>query len=1039
MYRLLATTCLTAIAAAGLFSTVSANAAQIEQGAPSTGSQDQSANAEQHTSTSPAEASSAPAETAADQTPASDIVVTGSRLVRDGSQAPTPVTVVSTETLVQSSPTNLPDALNKLPVFAGSQSQNSTNTFSATQPAMGNYLNLRHLGINRVLVLLNGDRVPPTSRDNAVDTNVIPQLLINRVDVVTGGASAVYGSDAVSGVVNFVLDERFEGFKGLAQAGLSDKGDAFSYRYGAAIGLPVGERVHLIASYEHYKNRGIRNLYQRDWAPGAPITLGNGTTANPFRPLPNARSANLAYGGLVTGVSPGTLAPLSACTVAVANCDQFAPDGSLVPYLAGSPIVGTDMSGGSGIINGRTDTTALTGRLKTDQAFARATFELTDSMEIFAQGSFARSKTGGNAIPETHRGGNRLTTIFRDNPYLRPEVAALLPATTAAGVPGSFTLGRMFDDIPLMSNRSQTTFYMGQLGIKGELFGDWKWNANYVFGDSKLRVAASEFETRRFFAAIDAVDEGQFRTGTPNNRIVCGVTLRDPAFAAAAGLSDCKPMNILGEGNISQEAYDFARQESISTVRNRMQYFNVNLNGDLFELPAGAVSLAVGAEYRTQRLRQTTNAPPDAFTGLAGSAGEARRIAYFGLGNIATPADDLIRGVPASPLPFLVTNVGTASGRQTVKEAYAELLVPLLKDKPFAQSLDLNFAGRYTDYRTSGSVKTWKIGASWAPSDDIRFRGTLSQDIAAPSLFNLFAGSNIALSNFTDPFLPPPNNSYTLLVNTVGNPDLKPERARTLVLGAVVTPRAIPGLSLTVDAYRIKISDAIQGTSAIGVSADCFNDPTSAACDQIVRPTPGGQVTQINLYSLNLASLVTKGIDFELGYRMSLDDMIPAVGGDLDLRAFVNYLDTYDTQNPGQPVIHRAGRIQGVIGAGAGEVGRAGLPKWRATLMQTYSRGPFSIAFTERFTGTYKRFLATHVLHPDMEALEKAPNRIYVDANVQYELGTGIQAFLNVQNLFDTKPPVFQPGAATNLEAPTDKQIYDVVGRYFTVGVRVKI
>ncbi|WP_066531988.1 TonB-dependent receptor plug domain-containing protein [Sphingobium sp. EP60837] len=962
----------------------------------------------------------------------SNIVVTGSRLVRDGSQAPTPVTVVSAESLAQSAPSSIPDALNKLPVFSGSQSQSTTTTFSATQPAMGNYLNLRNLGTNRVLVLLDGNRVPPTSNTNAVDVNVLPQLLISRVDVVTGGASAAYGSDAVSGVVNFVLDQKFTGLKSVLQAGISDKGDAFSYRYGAAVGIPVGESIHLLASYEHFNNDGVDNLFKRSWAPYSPITGGNGTVGSPFRPIPNGRSADLAYGGLVTGVSPGTLAPLSACGPTVVNCVQFGPDGSLVPFLSGSPIVGNQMSGGSGGVWGRADTTPISGRLKTDQAFARVTVDLSDSVEAYVQGVFAHSATAGNTTVESHRGGNRLTTIYRDNAFLDPAVAALLPATTANGMPGSFTLGRLFDDIPLMTQRSTTTFYMGQAAIKGDLTGSWKWDVNYVAGRSKLRVAANEFDSRRFFAAVDAVRDPS--TG----RVVCGVLLRSPTFANQAGLSNCVPMNVLGEGNISKESFDFVRQNSVSSVVSEMQYVNANVHGDLFDLPAGPVSLAFGVEYRTQKLRQTTNAQPDIFAGLSGSEGEARKIAYFGLGNITTPTDDLIRGVPANPLPFLVTNVGTASGRQTVKEAYAELLVPLLKEQPFAESLELNLAGRYTHYRTSGGEKTWKIGATWSPIRDLRFRGTFSRDIAAPSLFNLFAGANIATTNVTDPFLPSPGNSYSLLINTAGNPNLKPEKANTLVLGMVLTPQAIPGLTISADAYRIKIKDAFQGTNAVGILADCFNNRTAQVCDQIIRPAPDARATQINLYTLNLASLTTKGVDLEIGYRTSLDALLPSVGGDLSLRAFINYLDAYDTEASGAPVVHRAGRIQGVIGAGAGEVGRGGLPKWRGTLTQEYIRGPFSISFAERFTGTYKRFLATQVVHPEMLPLIKAPNRTYVDMNVQYEVRTGIQAFVNVQNLFDVNPPVFQPAFATNIETPTDKQLYDVIGRYFTAGVRVK-
>lgn len=938
-----------------------------------------------------ASAQEAPADEATDD---AAIVVTGSLLARDGSRAPTPVTAVTSDSLVQIAPSNIADALNKLPVFAGSSNQNSGLTFAATAAPAGNYLNLRGLGSQRMLVLLNGSRVTPTTNSNAVDTNMLPNLLISRVDVVTGGASAAYGSDAVTGVVNFILDEKFQGIKGVAQAGISSKGDAFSYRYGAAFGTSLGDRIHIIGSYEHYKSDGVPSLNDRSWATGAPILTGTGTAGLPYTQTPDARTNVMTYGGYVFNNTGG------AITTGPLGNVQFRPDGTLAPFNHGLPVNSATEIGGDGIIY----STTLAARLKTDQAFLRAAIDLTDTIEFVAQGTYGRSVSGYDTQAQNHRpGSNRSTMIFPENAYLRPEVAS---AITNAGLP-SIQIGRFFRDIPLMTQRSVTEFYNIQAGLKGEIGSDWRWDVNYVHGRSTLDFAASEFDSRRYFAAIDAVRD------PASGRPVCRITLTDPTF-----LPGCVPMNVIGEGNISQESYNWVRGESKHKIVNRMDYVNANIRGDLFDLPAGPVMLALGAEYRHQKLDQTSNADP------ASLSTPAQRAAYFGN----------IRAVPGSALKFLVANVGIASGSQTVKEAYGELLIPVFKDQSFAQNLDLNLAARITDYKTSGTVKTWKAGISWIPVDGLRFRGTQSRDIAAPSLYDLYAGANVRNLGVQDPL------TGQLVVPQIinqGNIDLQPETADTTVLGVVLTPRALPGLTVSIDAYRIKIKGAIQTTSETAQLSECHaSGGTAPICDSIIRPfpysnsTPANAPTQIFVLPQNLAALTTKGIDFEVNYRTSLDGLLPSVGGNLDLRAFVNYLDTYNTQaGVTQPVIQRAGRrLTSAVDAG-------GIPKWRALLSQTYSNGGFTLSLTERFTGTYQRVIGvTAAGFPN-----KAPNRIYVDLNLSHDiLADKGELFLNVQNLFDVKPPIFQTGAATDLHAPTDKTIYDVIGRYFTAGVRVK-
>lgn len=933
-----------------------------------------------------------------DQSAGEEITVTGSRIVRDGSQAPTPVTAVTSEALTQSAPSNIADALNKLPQFTGSSSQNSGQTFNAGSTPLGNYLNMRALGSQRMLVLLNGQRVPPTINTNAVDVNVLPQMLVSRVDVVTGGVSAVYGSDAVTGVVNYVLDDRFKGLKLSGQAGISNYGDDFSYKYGLAFGTNLGDRIHVIGSYEHYSSKGLDSLFDRDWANYSGVLLGAGTTANPLGVTFNARRNNLASGGAMLGG-------------ALANT-QFRPDGSLAPFVVGTPTNSTlyNVGGDGGVwgINESTGATSIAGSLNTHQAFARATIDIGDNTQFYTQGIYATSRTGFNTPPNNHAygaaGGNRRITIFADNPYLRPEVVALL---NGAGQT-SFDIGRIFTDVPLPTQRSKTEFVSAQAGLKGEIGGNWKWDVNYVYGRSKLNVAFDEWGSRELFAALDAVRN-------PSGQIVCRVNLTSTV------LPGCTPINIFGTGNITRDGFDWARRDSTYGVVNKMQYLNANIQGDLFTLPAGSVVLAVGAEWREQKLTQTSNSDPAAFSG---TGGPAARAAYFAG----------IRGVPTNALISTSINVGTGQGTQTVKEVYGELSIPLLKDVAFAQNLDLDLAARLTDYKTSGSVTTWKASGNWEPVDGLRFRVSRSRDIAAPSLFDLYGGANVVASGVTDPLT---GQAVTVLVSTAGNPVLKPEFGDTTTIGFVAQPRAIPGLTLSVDAYRINIKGAIRTQSAVAQLADCHASGGSApVCALIVRPFPYSNSTAANVPTLinvvpqNLANLKTQGIDFELSYTTSLDKLLPSIGGNLSLRAFAGYLDKYSTQDTALlPVINLAGRSL----ASQADVG---LPKWKGMLSQTYSNERLSFTLSERFTGSYVYGSPTQVFASPI----KAPNKTYVDLNLSYDLmaDNRFEAFLNVQNLFNVAPPVLNTTLATNLAVPTDKATYDVIGRYFTLGFRAK-
>ncbi|QJU58315.1 TonB-dependent receptor [Sphingomonas sp. AP4-R1] len=917
---------------------------------------------------------SAPA--AASQEAASEIIVTGSRTIRNGAAAPTPVTTLTSQALTQTAPSNIPDALNRLPQFLGSSSQYRSTTFNATAGLQGNYLNLRGLGPQRVLVLIDGNRVPPTATSNAVDSNIMPQMLIERVDVVTGGASAAYGSDAVSGVVNYILNKNFNGVQASAQRGVSTYGDAGSYRLGVAAGQGfAGDHGHIEASVEHYRNDGIPSQSQRpDYSRLALIT-GTGAANNPYTLVTNARFNDVTFGGLIRS------GPLAG--------SQFNPDGTASPFTAGAPTGTSQVTvGGQGAV---VPPTVLVPKLETTQAFGRASYEFTDTINGFVQGGYSRSKTGYLSAFATRRAGtSNGITIFADNPYLSPSVR------TALGAAPSFTMSRLFSDAPGNEQTSLTQSYNVMTGLEGTL-GGLHWDVNYTHGRAQLDLSQVEQNNRNFYAAVDAVR-------APSGQIVCRVTLVNPAFGQG-----CVPINVMGLGNLDPAALAYIRQDSRSRIVNRLDVVGANLRGDLFDLPAGPVAFAIGGEARWQKLRQTSNADPSIAVDYTG-----------------------IRGVPSGVLPFATTNVGAARGSQDVKEGYAELNVPIFKDQPFAKRLELNGAFRYTDYKTSGSVKTWKVGGIYEPMGGIRLRLTASRDIAAPSLFDLFAGQQAQVGTNTDR-----HTGVTSLSTIVssGNASLQPERANTLVGGLVLQPSFIPRLTFSIDAYRIAIKDAIGSQDAQTELNDCeLSGGTAPVCALITRPFPYSNTTPANFPTTivvapqNLSALRVKGIDFEVNYTVPLEPVV-GIGGNLDLRAFVSYLDSYQTKaNATANFIERAGRVTTVATT-------AGLPKWRGLVQQAYRNGGLTIQLTERFTGSYRR-TTTEAFDP---AFVEAPNKIYTDLYVSQGFDQNrYSLFVQVDNLFNVKPPLLPATVNPGFTYPTDKQNYDIVGRVFTIGAKAR-
>lgn len=942
------------------------------------------------------------AKKAAAAQPQQNIVVTGSR-IRTGYDTPTPVTMVSGDTLKTMDPSNIANALNQLPQFGGSLSPSQDGAWpSPTTVRSANILQLRNLGASRTLVLLDGVRVPPTSGTGSVSIDTLPQFLVKRVDIVTGGASAVYGSDAVVGVVNFILDTNFTGLKATAQAGISGHGDGKSYKFALAGGASLlQDRLHIIGSFELNNDDGIHSTADRPYLYG-PVYCnpGNGTAANPNRLLSGCRSPFFYPGSIITS-GPASLVGTT-----------FNPDGTPRPVNRG----GAGGVGGEGLVVSNLNW--LVPSLKTLQGFGRISFDVNDSLSVFSQLALGRSENFYvQGLPNISFAGTPGARIFSGNPYIPPSIQAVL------GPNDSFTISRGTApetataigklDFYEPHTRQTTRTINFNAGMKGQIGRVWKWDATYVHGESDFLSQTFEPNVPRTLAALDAVDQGTFTTGTANGNIVCRVTLTNPGLYPG-----CAPLDPFGVGAPSAASLNYIYGTGFWRLKNRMDIWNANVSGKLFDLPAGPLSVALGGEIRSQSIRQTSISDPDIPIDRTG-----------------------LRGVPLILPQFFVVNVGPAAGKVNVKEAYGELLAPIFRNKAFAYKLDLSGAFRHTDYSTSGGINSWKVGLEYAPVSQVRFRATRSRDIRAPDLYALFGATQRSTANFSDPHT---NTVATTFVQISPNATLRPELGDTKSIG-VVLQQVIPGLALSVDAYDIRIKDAIIGTGFLDNINNCeASGGTGPTCALVMRPLPFSDRTAANfptlilLPQINAAVFRQKGIDFELNYRIPADSIFGNMRGAFEFHAAAQHLISQETQlASGQPVQQSAGYAGGAFSSSSG----APNPKWKGLFSAGYRSEGLNLGVQERFTGSFdtRPYEGSPVIF--LPPIDHAPNRVYTDANLSYHFRSGFEVYINALNVFDVKAPIVRPdiAASPNITAATYRSVYDVVGRRFLAGVRWKM
>jgi outer membrane receptor protein involved in Fe transport len=921
----------------------------------------------------PAPSEGAPA--AANETASGEaIVVTGSRITSGGFTAPTPTSVIGSEQINAVAPTRIDDALRLVPAFTTTGSGVARAISSSTVTA-----DLRGIGPQRTLLLVDGRRHVPTAPDGTVDLSVIPSVLISRTEVVTGGASASWGSDAVSGVINLILKNDLDGLQGVAQSGISKYGDADNQMVGLAFGTGFAAgRGHILAGGEYSRSSGVgMTPYRpRPWVSrgvaGNPAYATNGLPANIY--ADDVRRTDLWEGGLVTS------GPLRGTT--------FLPNGQTGQFGYGQTFTNRMIGGTDNYTEIINPGGNLVQPFDRRSVMARLSYDVTDTLNLFAEGTYARAISEGRTAEPRQQGsvtgnpscsttiipggqtGNVLVPI--SNPFLSD---AFREQAAAAGVT-CFNFGRSLREDGLGAIRStigSPSVYRGVVGADLDL-GSWNVNAYFQYGRNRfVQEWQGQINMPNYRKAIDAV-----RSGT---QIVCRVNAdADPANDDAA----CVPFNLFGFGSPSPEAIAYITGTSQFDLVTKQRVASISANGDLFDNWAGTISAAFGAEYRKESIDATSDPLSQANQWQSGSR---------------------------QPV----------AGSYDVKEVFGEVNMPLLRDSAIARSFDLNLATRYTDYSTSGGVVTWKVGASWELTDSLRLRATRSRDIRAGNFAELFAPETVSRQNVRDPRR---STTYTTQVLSLGNPALDPEKADTITAGVIYQPGWASGLRLSVDYYRIKIRGLIGTISANEVLERCFIDNSQQFCSLVTTAgnSPTGDISNVIVQFENLDRLKAEGIDFEAAYRTPLDGVFGDGSGDLSVRLMGTYLKSL--------------AITAARTASTEEsAGEYVTPHWRATGLITHEIGRVGTTLDLRWLegGAIDNSFVVGTGALNTININDTKNTFYTNVNLTYDISPEVdgsrEVFFRVSNLFGVAPPF------PDQQSP----LFDQIGRSYRVGVRFSI
>ncbi|MBO9499532.1 MAG: TonB-dependent receptor [Novosphingobium sp.] len=970
----------------------------------------------------PAQADQQPPKTedqSGDSSDEAGLIVTGSRITASGFTAPTPTTVIGEEQILQNAQPNVFNTIAQLPSLQGSTGA-ATGTFSTSSGQQGlSSFSLRGLQPIRTLTLLDGQRVVGANVTGVPDISMFPQLLVKRVDVVNGGASASYGSDAVGGVVNFITDTHFEGFKGNVLGSITRYGDDKTALVQAAYGTALlDNRLHLVVSgeYDHEGgvgpgNFGIDLAGSRDWHRASTL-LNTGSTAagapqyiyTDYAQAYQYAKYGLINNGPLQGIAfdqngtpfnfnfgsngvPAHNIPSNNSSGNVTNC-----------YVGNGFCVGGDLSGavGSGA--------SLKSSLERINGYGRVGYDIAENSELYFTANVAQVKTHNQPSP----GYNRASlTVQCANPFL-PQLVRDRCATAPGGPITQFGFGSSNGAFPspqVYTDRKQYRFVGGLKGRFGVGERDWSYDVYYEHGLTRSFIHVDDIVLQnRYVAATNAV--------VLNGAIVC-------ADAGARALG-CQPINIFGGFTPSKAALDYIMPQAgpFQNTKLTQDVASINFSGQPFDLWAGPVSVAFGGEYRKEFY--TVNADP---YGAGVSSLSPNSAAY--------PADALLNSSQGSN--WAAGNYKNGTGKYDVYEGFVEVDLPLWKSDAMGRA-NLNGAGRVTHYSTSGTIWAWKVGGTWdTPLDGFRLRAVTSRDVRAPNLSELFAAPTVTtLPNFNNPFPAtpggPPIGSVQAFQNTIGNPNLKPETARNTEVGAALSrPSWLPGLSLSVDYYNIKLSGVISSLSAQQIVQFCF-EKKQEFCGGF--KLDGAQGTNfINVQPFNLASWKTSGIDIEASYQWQQPLGLP---GSFTIRALGTHIIHFlvDAGIAGVDVVEQAGANNG------------NTPKWKWLAVQTYDSGRFTLTAQERwfsdgnFGNQYvvcqSQCPVSTTNHPTIN-FNTMKGAFYFDVGASFNIIDNLTIYGKVDNVFDHDPA---PAPQTNTGLDVNPALYDTLGRTYRAGIR---
>jgi len=919
------------------------------------------------------------------------VTVTSSRIQLEGYEAPTPVTVVDLDSLQRDARPDIGDVLRNLPAFGASSSPNNSARASLVSDGSAglNLVSLRNLGQLRTLVLFNGQRVVSSNLAlGGTDLSTIPSTLVERIDVVTGGASASWGSDAVAGVVNLILNTKLEGFRTNLEYGNNFKGEHGKYRAEVTYGQGFNDdRGHFVVSGVYGKSPQTFFSNKIEGFDNQRLVNNPAYTPTNSEPLLiRANKVGLAQatpGGIITG------GPLKGI--------YFTGNGTPAVFNYGNVSGGYYTNGGTpNYGQSQSDIGVISFPQENYTLFAHVGYDITDNIRASLQLNHGHYASLVNTWSAVYYGSQ---TIQVDNAFLPESVRQQMIAAGVTSVPFGTTLTQdlvngggsvrgQAKSLGVGVQQVDRSLYRGVASLDGTMTwfdNRWSWNAYFQHGVVNAWYDGINNQTNsRVRDALDAVRVTAANVGSsglPIGTIVCRTTLTSPT-------NGCVPLDAFGTGKDTSAAAAYINGVAraggnFSNQILRQDVVAASANGALpFDIGAGPFSTAFGVEYRRE-------------SGYARVSPESQATTFYA----------------GNPKNF--------SGVYSDKEAFLEVVTPLLRDQG-VKSLEVQVAGRYTDYSVSGGVTTYKIGASSELNDDIRVRGTFSHDIRAPWLFEWFNTGAPITGSAVDPRT---GQGVSILGVTQGNKNLKPEIANTLTAGIVLAPEEIlPGFNISFDWYRIKIKDVIVTANSQTTLAQCAAG-VQVFCNNLEFRGPNGALSAIYTQPVNAALQETSGFDIQADYR------VPFGAGAINVHNVTNYM-IEDVQTAFGLTYDAAGAI--------GQGTRTSVPKLKSTLSVTYAQDNWDLTAQGRLIGSARINNAWGPKDIDDNTI---PAVGYLDLRASLKFYDYFQVYAALDNVLGKAPPVVprSAGNGSGYEPPFRDTIHDAFGRVIRAGLRVKM